>query len=518
MLWRRFSTIKNYTGLKVASAPTTPSRQAGLLGTTGDGLAPDRTSSAVSSVPQRFRSDLEAMTLAGGRPQNLHNYMLQHHIDLSEATCGQFMSSVVREHGGVPPRDPAVASNWNNFGGVQGAGYSADPNAINIAVRQGTSIGSSGSHVTSAIPVTDESGHIVGFRGIGANQGKFGVAGVGQYGRDVVSEINLRIGTRPGEYMIRHQIIKPSEDAQEERAVSGDNPLVGDPRMALPHVPNDPREGDRERLGAVAPRAPGLLGTTGFPGALPASAFDRSNLRIPAAIRYADPGAQFPSQRAKELWGETDIGVLHPGGGETGAGSAFKIAGFPDPVHGLASNMDLLSSSSKYRGQTIDKAVSNWSGGYRSGTSTIEALRRAGFDTSEVLSDKQLKDPKFMKAFFGQVQKDEAGKRWMTPAQEQAGFDMYRSGSAAAYYKRIAAATDQPPGQTDDKAKADQDKIARFAPPSSKPQLEGSKDKGDAPKSSKNGEDKKADDEKPPKVDNRSDHDVVEAGELADAA
>jgi hypothetical protein len=152
------------------------------------------------------------MTLAGAKPHNIHAYMLQHGINLSEATCGQFMSSVVKDHGGVPPKNPAVASNWNNFGGVQGAGYSSDPNAINIAVKQGTGVGSTGSHVTSAVPITDESGKVTGFRGVGVNQGKQGVEGVGQYGRDVITSIPLRIGTRPGEYQIRHEIVKPRND------------------------------------------------------------------------------------------------------------------------------------------------------------------------------------------------------------------------------------------------------------------------------------------------------------------
>jgi hypothetical protein len=163
---------------------------------------------AQTSVPQRFVSDLTAMTLAGAKPHNIHAYMLQHGINLSEATCGQFMSSVVKEHGGVPPKNPAVASNWNTFGGVQGAGYSSDPNAINIAVKQGTGVGSTGSHVTSAVPITDEKGNITGYRGVGVNQGKQGVAGVGQYGRDVITSIPLRIGTRPGQYQIRHEIVK----------------------------------------------------------------------------------------------------------------------------------------------------------------------------------------------------------------------------------------------------------------------------------------------------------------------
>jgi hypothetical protein len=121
------------------------------------------------------------------------------------------MASVVKEHGGQPPKDPAVASNWNQFGGAQGAGYSDDPNAINIAVKQGTGVGATGSHVTGAIPIRDASGKITGFRGVGANQGQGQGAehGVGQYGRDVVSSHPITIGDRPGQYHIRHEIVEP---------------------------------------------------------------------------------------------------------------------------------------------------------------------------------------------------------------------------------------------------------------------------------------------------------------------
>jgi hypothetical protein len=129
------------------------------------------------------------------------------------------MASVVKEHGGQPPKDPAVASNWNQFGGAQGAGYSDDPNAINIAVKQGTGIGATGSHVTGAVPIRDASGKITGFRGVGANQFNPSGAehGVGQYGRDVVSNRPITIGDRPGQYHIRHEIVQPQTQVASQR-------------------------------------------------------------------------------------------------------------------------------------------------------------------------------------------------------------------------------------------------------------------------------------------------------------
>src|SRR5207344_2918118 len=108
-------------------------------------------------------------------------------VDVSQATCGAFMAAKVKEAGGTPPTGAAVASNWNTFGGKEGAGYSDDPNAINIAVKQGVKTGQTGAHVTAAIPIKDKDGNITGWSGVGVNQGKgrgsAAVAGNGDYGR-----------------------------------------------------------------------------------------------------------------------------------------------------------------------------------------------------------------------------------------------------------------------------------------------------------------------------------------------
>jgi hypothetical protein len=174
-------------------------------------------------IPSQFQADLTAMTLAGAKPHNIRAYMQSRGINLSEATCGQFMAAVVKEHGGSPPKNPAIASNWNTFGGPGGAGYSSDPNAINVAVKQGVSTGSTGSHVTGAVPIMDESGKVVGFRGVGVNQGQGQGAerGVGQYGRDVISSKPLSIGTGRGQFQIRHQI--PDRDVLDRSAVDRSN-------------------------------------------------------------------------------------------------------------------------------------------------------------------------------------------------------------------------------------------------------------------------------------------------------
>src|SRR4051812_6677593 len=54
-----------------------------------------------------------------------------------------------------------------------------------------------------------------------------------------------------------------------------------------------------------------------------------------ASFRYCNPGAQYPSERAARF-GQTGYGMI---------GGGHKIARFPSPVNGAASNFDLLSRS-----------------------------------------------------------------------------------------------------------------------------------------------------------------------------
>ena len=191
------------TGTGTSSSSTGTGSTGGGTGTSDGGTTPG--SSTGTGIPSQFAADVTAMTLAGAKPHNIRDYIKSHGIDVSVATCGQFMASVVKEHGGVPPKNPATASSWNNFGE---AGYSADPIAINVAVRQGTPTGQGGSHVTAAIPIKDAAGNITGFRGLGVNQGNVSGPehGVGPYGRDVITSKPITIGTGRGQYQIRHYI------------------------------------------------------------------------------------------------------------------------------------------------------------------------------------------------------------------------------------------------------------------------------------------------------------------------
>jgi hypothetical protein len=137
----------------------------------------------------------------------------------------------------------------------------------------------------------------------------------------------------------------------------------------------------------------------------------------PAAIRYNNPGAQYPSEEAKRF-GMTGAGQI---------GGGHLIAGFPTPEQGLASNMDLLSR--KYVGMTISDAIRKWSGGSRSSV--------PGFRGDEVITPEMAKDPNFMLPFFRQMQRAEAGKEWLTEEQMKRGYDIYRSGGTKAFRDRM---------------------------------------------------------------------------------
>ena len=75
--------------------------------------------------------------------------------------------------------------------------------------------------------------------------------------------------------------------------------------------------------------------------------------KIPAAIRYKNPGAMWPGKVATK-WGSTDWTTLNDGQGN-------KIAIFPTFVQGAAAQFDLWAT--KYAtGETLKQLIDRWSG------------------------------------------------------------------------------------------------------------------------------------------------------------
>ncbi|HEV8466022.1 MAG TPA: hypothetical protein VGQ63_13600 [Pseudolabrys sp.] len=117
-----------------------------------------------ASVPSDILARAKQVALTGG-PGAVEQFMAQQGYPKRGAWCGEFAASVVKSVGGTPPKDPAIASNWRNWGtAVEGA-----PQPGDIAVRRGARTGSTGSHVTVVESVDPKTGRFIG---VGGNQGR----------------------------------------------------------------------------------------------------------------------------------------------------------------------------------------------------------------------------------------------------------------------------------------------------------------------------------------------------------
>ncbi len=133
-----------------------------------------------------------------------------------------------------------------------------------------------------------------------------------------------------------------------------------------------------------------------------------------AAVRYNNPGAQYPSARARK-YGMIGAGVI---------GGGHKIAQFPTEAHGAAANMDNFASS--YKGMRLGDAVAKWRGG--NGSLGVPA----GFDPNAIVDDTFLGDRDRMTRFFGGMSQHE-GRGAAGPVKPDVwgqAFDWYRAGGA----------------------------------------------------------------------------------------
>lgn len=136
----------------------------------------------------------------------------------------------------------------------------------------------------------------------------------------------------------------------------------------------------------------------------------------PASIRYNNPGAQWPSAEAAKF-GQIGYGQLRDGQGN-------KIARFPHPVNGAASNFDLLSR--KYVGMTYGAAGKKWTGSNGFGI--------PGYPDSTVLTAAIVNDPTTAIPILKAIAEREAGKDSpLTEDEWKAAHAMFLAGSADAY-------------------------------------------------------------------------------------
>jgi hypothetical protein len=114
------------------------------------------------AVPGDILETAKHAALTGG-PGAVDAFMKSQGYPKSGNWCGEFAASVVKAAGGTPPKNPAIAPNWRNWGQVDPTPHPGD---IAVANR-GVPTGATGSHVTFVEAVDPKTGT---FTGLGGNQ------------------------------------------------------------------------------------------------------------------------------------------------------------------------------------------------------------------------------------------------------------------------------------------------------------------------------------------------------------
>jgi len=140
---------------------------------TGDRISPDQGwNHAVSDARQAAsggpsQSGAPPNILAGARqaarggPGAVARFMAQNGFPMAGNWCGEFAAAVMKSNGLPVPRNPAIASNWRNWGNP-----TRTPRPGDIAVRRGVPTGHTGSHVTTVERLNPNGT----FSGFGGNQ------------------------------------------------------------------------------------------------------------------------------------------------------------------------------------------------------------------------------------------------------------------------------------------------------------------------------------------------------------
>ena len=136
--------------------------EAGAAGAGGGGAsAPTTPPGGPPGVPSEILNQAKEAAKLGGGPA-VFDFMRSKGYPAHYAWCGDFAASVITSAGGTPPKNPQIASSWNNWGNPSQA-----PTAGNVAVLRGVRTGDQGSHVTIVESYDPRTGTFVG---IGGNQ------------------------------------------------------------------------------------------------------------------------------------------------------------------------------------------------------------------------------------------------------------------------------------------------------------------------------------------------------------
>jgi len=149
----------------------------------------------------------------------------------------------------------------------------------------------------------------------------------------------------------------------------------------------------------------------------------------PASFRYNNPGAQYPSAEAARF-GQTGYGII---------GGGHKIARFPSPVNGAASNLDLLYRN--YTGMTIGAAGTKWTGANGFGV--------PGYDPNSMLTKAMLDDESQAISLLKAIAHRESGRgNNLSEQQWRQAHAMFKFGSADRYLDSLPADTPITPAGT----------------------------------------------------------------------
>ena len=128
-----------------------------------------------------------------------------------------------------------------------------------------------------------------------------------------------------------------------------------------------------------------------------------------ANVRYNNPAAAYP-RKADEKYGVEGYGII----GERGE---HKIAKFPTPVHGAASNFDLFATG--YLGMTFKDAVKKWRG---EGKTSVPS----GYNPDEVIDKDFLNDSNRAMDFFKKMASHEGSKFKMSDDEWLQAWQMWK--------------------------------------------------------------------------------------------
>lgn len=193
---------------------------------------------------------------------------------------------------------------------------------------------------------------------------------------------------------------------------SGPRPQSAPPAFAPP-APDmaAPRVADAFSAFPDAPQSPG-----GAPQPAPQPTPQMAGGQAPAAIRFNNPGAQYPGPSAN-AFGATGSATI---------GGGHKIAQFPDPVSGAAAQFHLLNRA--YAGMPLAAAINKWSGGNNSGQYVAAVSRATGITPDTPITPELLQSPQGV-ALVRAMAKHETGREFpMAPEQWQQAQSMAFSG------------------------------------------------------------------------------------------